>query len=256
MRNPRLRIWLSALVLILLAAGCAAPQTPANTTSAGTAATSAPPAAAPATLAPVVSATTPAAPEAANPGAVPASGSSANTKYVIIPEQSEARYRVREQLANVSLPNDAIGKTKQISGTVMIKPDGSIDSANSKITVDVSSLQTDRSQRDNFVRRNVLHTSQYPQAVFVPKQVTGLSIPLPQSGNVKFQVTGDLTIQDVTRPVTWDVSGAMQGDGATGLATTTFKFEDFNLTQPRVPMVLSIEDHITLEVDVAIQKQP
>ena len=36
------------------------------------------------------------------------------------------------------------------------------------------------------------------------------------------------------------------------MAKTSFKFEDFNLTQPRVPVVLSIEDNITLEMDVAI----
>ncbi len=168
------------------------------------------------------------------------------------PQNSEARYRVREQLANVSLPTDAIGRTKQISGSVMIKPDGSIDPANSKFVVDLSTLQSDRSMRDNFLRRSVLQTTQYPDATFVPKQVSGLSWPLPKSGQVSFKLTGDMTIRDVTKSITWDVTGTVQNGQASGLAKTSFKFEDFNLNQPRVPVVLSIVDNITLEVDVAL----
>ncbi len=167
-------------------------------------------------------------------------------------QNSEARYRVREQLANVSLPTDAIGRTKQVSGSVTIKPDGTIDTANSKFVVDLSTLESDRSMRDNFLRRSVLQTTQYPEATFVPKQVTGLSWPLPKSGTVSFKLTGDLTIRDVTKPVTWDVTGTIQNGQASGLAKTSFKFEDFNLNQPRVPVVLSIVDNITLEVDVAL----
>ncbi len=169
------------------------------------------------------------------------------------PQNSEARYQVREQLASVSLPTDAIGRTKQISGSVMIKPDGSIDPANSKFVVDLSTLQSDRSMRDNFLRRNVLQTTQYPDATFVPKQVSGLPWPLPKSGPVSFKLTGDLTIHNVTKSVTWDVTGTIQNGQASGLAKTSFKFEDFNLNQPRVPVVLSIVDNITLEVDVALQ---
>jgi len=99
----------------------------------------------------------------------------------------------------------------------------------------------------------VLNTDQYPSAVFVPSEVSGLPSPLPQSGDVSFKLTGNLTIKDVTKPVTWDVKGSVSNGKATGTATTTFKFEDFNLTQPKVPVVLSIEDHITLEADVTLQ---
>ena len=120
--------------------------------------------------------------------------------------------------------------------------------------VDLSTLQTDQNMRDNFVRRNVLHTDQYPNAVFVPTQVTGLASPLPSSGPVNFQLTGNLTIQNVTKPVTWDVTGTIQGDQATGTATTSFTFEDFNITQPRVSVVLSVVDKINLQLDITLQR--
>jgi polyisoprenoid-binding protein YceI len=161
---------------------------------------------------------------------------------------------VREQLANISFPTDAIGKTSSVSGSLAIQPDGKILSDQSKFVVDLSSLQSDKSMRDNFVRGNVLQTNQYPQAVFVPTSVSGLPSPLPQSGSVTFQLTGDLTIRNVTKPATWDVKAEVQGNQVTGLATTTFTFEDFNLSQPRVPVVLSVEDHITLELNFTLQK--
>lgn len=179
---------------------------------------------------------------------------SSGTKFELVSGQTTASYKLREQLANVSLPNDVIGKTQAVTGSIVFLGDGTIDAANSKITVDVTGLQTDQAMRDNYVRRNVLETSKYPNVTFAPKTLQGLPTPLPASGQVSFQMSGDLTIKDVTKPVTWDVSGTINGDQATGTATVTFKFADFNLTQPRVPVVLSIEDHITLQLDLVLQK--
>lgn len=274
MFNKIIRIQAIGILIVILAAGCASAGSGANTTptvsavlpntgstlsanstpETATQSSAAPtlgPTSAPALGTPVET-TSPTLSASGSPA--PSGAASGEIQFTIVSDKSEARYRVREQLASRSLPSDAIGKTNQISGSVYIKPDGSIDSSNSKFTVDLSSLQTDQSMRDNFVRRAVLNTSQYPDAVFVPTAVSGLSSPLPQSGQVKFQLTGNMTIRDVTKPVTWDVTGSIQGNQATGTATTTFKFEDFNLNQPKISVVLSIEDHITLEVDVTLQR--
>lgn len=180
-------------------------------------------------------------------------GTGDTVKLVLVPEKSEARYRVREQLASLSLPSDAIGKTSAVTGTIVGKTDGTIISSESKFVVDLATLQSDRSQRDNFLRRNVLETSQYQYATFVPTKATGLPSAFPSSGQVSFKLTGDLTIRDVTKPVTWDV--ACQGQPTEGMchATTSFQFEYFNLTQPRVSIVLSIVDNITLEMDAYLR---
>ncbi len=175
-------------------------------------------------------------------------------RLVVALEKSEARYRVREQLVNVSLPNDAIGRTKEVTGTIVLKTDGAIVSPDSKFVVGLQTLQTDRSQRDNYVRRNVLQIDQYPTVVFVPTQVTGIPSPLPQSGDVTFKLVGDLTIRNVTQQVTWNVTGKIQGNELTSQATTSFKFDYFGLTQPKVPVVLSVEDHIQLELDMVLQR--
>ena len=118
----------------------------------------------------------------------------------------------------------------------------------------MSTLKSDQGMRDGYVSRNILQTDKYPQVVFVPTAASGLPASLPTSGNVTFKVTGNLTIKDVTKPVTWDVTGTVANGEATGTATTTFTFEDFNLNQPKVPVVLSVVDKITLTVTVGLQQ--
>ena len=173
---------------------------------------------------------------------------------VLVQGKSTAQYKVREQLAKFNFPTDAIGKTQDVSGTIAFKQDGSVDQSVSKFVVGLASLQTDQSMRDNYVRRSILQTDQYPQAVFVPTQADGFPNPLPQSGTVAFKLTGNLTIRDVTKPVTLDVNGTVQNNSFTGTATTSFKFEDFNLSQPQVPVVLSVVDNINLELDITMQR--
>lgn len=247
--NKNLKVWMWVFLLsaMLIASGCAAPsaETPAAIEAT---ATSQPLAAASPTPAPTM------APTEMAVLPTEAAESAGAIRYEIVQPDSKARYRVREQLANLTLPNDAVGETDQVSGAVALLPDGSIDSAASQFVVDMASIASDSSRRDNYVRGNVLQTAQYPTATFVPTRIEGLPMPLPVSGEVTYQLIGDLTIRDVTREVTWTVTGTVEGDRAIGLAITSFTFADFNLTQPRVPIVLSIEDEIKLELDLVLQR--
>lgn len=162
---------------------------------------------------------------------------------------------VKEQLAQRNLPNDAVGTTKNVTGSLVIDQSGKVAKDQSKFTVQISSLKTDQSMRDGFIHRSVLESDKYPNADFVPTEVKGLPSPLPTSGDVNFQIVGDMTMRGVTKPVTWDVTGKIDGKTLTGKATTRLKFADFNMTQPRVPVVLSIEDDIRLELDFKLAAQ-
>ncbi len=240
----------TSLVLIagMILAGCAAAVSTAASPTAPAGASSSPTATQPAPSAIPVTAGTP----AGSPAPASAGGAA---RWVLVPGQSEASYTVREQLARLSFPTDAVGKTNQVSGEIDIQKDGTIDPAKSKFVVDLASLQTDSSMRDGFVRRSILQTDQYPQAVFVPTKVEGLPNPLPTSGPVSFKITGDLTLHGVTKTVTWDVTGTANGGSAIGKATTSFTFEDFNLNQPQVPVVLSVVNHITLSLNLTLKQQ-
>jgi polyisoprenoid-binding protein YceI len=172
-------------------------------------------------------------------------------KLTVSAQNSEARYRVREQLVGFELPNDAVGKTKSISGALVIESNGRIVKEESKFSVDLRTLVSDQERRDGFIKNNTLETAEYPMAEFIPGAATGLPSTLPAVADLSFRLSGDLTLHGVTKPATWDVRGKMLASGEfTGTATTAFKFADFNLTVPRVRLVLSVVDSITLEMDL------
>jgi polyisoprenoid-binding protein YceI len=169
--------------------------------------------------------------------------------FVIAPEGNEARYRVRERLMNHDLDNDAIGATREITGTLVAYPDGRVVRDSSRIVVRVTSLKSDQERRDGFLQRRTLETTKYPTVELVPTSLSGLPKTLPTSGNVTFQLFGDLTIHGVTKPTAWTVAARLESGTIAGKATTAFTFADFALDQPRVPVVLSVADTVKLEFD-------
>jgi len=174
-------------------------------------------------------------------------------RYNVDPTRSEARYRVREQLAGRNLPGDAVGATRAIEGQLLLRPDGSFDDR-SKLTVDLQTLRSDEGRRDRFIAGNTLQTATFPLAEFVPLEIKGLSPPLPTAGPAAFQLVGRMKIHGVEQTVTWDVDGILTSDAFTGKATTRFRFNDFGMERPRVALVLSIEDDIRLELDVVAKR--
>jgi polyisoprenoid-binding protein YceI len=174
--------------------------------------------------------------------------------YSVVAERSAARYRVREQLASITFPSDAVGTTSAVTGSIALDDHGQVLPSDSRMTIDLRALHSDSDRRDNYVRRNTLETERYPMVVFIPTAVRGLPVPVPQSGTVSLTLLGDLTVRDVTRPVTWDATATVEGDEVCVQAHTALRFADFGLTMPRVASVLSVEDSIRLEVDLLLRR--
>jgi polyisoprenoid-binding protein YceI len=176
-------------------------------------------------------------------------------RFVIGAAGNEARYRVREQLMGADLPNDAIGVTKTITGTILAYPDGRIVKDSSKIVIRIDSLTSDKSRRDGFLRRFTLETEKYPIVELIPTEIRGFKGALPASGPVSFQLLGDLVLKGIPHPTVWNVTARAEGQDVTGTATTAFTFKDIGLDQPRVPVVLSVADTIKLEYDFRVTRQ-
>jgi len=179
----------------------------------------------------------------------------AGLRFVVAPTGNEVRYRIREQLMQMDLPNDAIGRTAAISGGIAVTADGQIIPSESKFVASVGSLKSDRDRRDGFVSRNVLETERYPTVEFTPTLVRGLPKSLPASGSLFFYVIGNLTVKGVTKPTTWRVKAEVKNEQVTGTAATAFTFADFGIDQPRVPIVLSVADTIRLEYDFTLSQK-
>jgi hypothetical protein len=163
---------------------------------------------------------------------------------------TKARYRVTEQLAGINFPSDAVGTTESITGAIIVNPDGSF-AAGSKITVDLKTLTSDQSMRDNYIQTRTLETGKFPSLDVVPKRAVGLAAPLPAGNQAQagFQLITDTTLHGVTREITWNVIATLRPDGVAGRATTTVDFAMFNMTKPSLARLLSVDDKIHLEIE-------
>src|SRR3954462_4502096 len=170
-------------------------------------------------------------------------------RLVIDTVGTEVRYRVRERLVGKDLDNDAVGATRAVSGQIALNVDGAVIPEESKITINVAGLKSDQDRRDNFVRRRLLVTDSNPTVVFQPTAIKGGPKTIPTSGNATFPLVGNLTVKGVTKPTTWIVNARYLPTAVVGTAATAFTFADFSITQPRVPVVLSVADTIKLEGD-------
>jgi polyisoprenoid-binding protein YceI len=171
--------------------------------------------------------------------------------FRIVPEQSEARFKIDETLAG----NDIVvtGTTNQVAGDLVLDFTTPANSQVGNIRINVRTLATDNRFRDDAIRSRVLQSArdEYEFSEFIPTDIIGLPDSLTLGETATFQVVGDLTVRDVTRPVTFDAQVTVVDENTiTGFASTVILYRDFNLNIPQPPNVSFIGDEVTLEIDL------
>jgi polyisoprenoid-binding protein YceI len=185
--------------------------------------------------------------------ATPSAGQGAGTWAVVT--GSVAGYRVREQLASLAAPSDAVGRTSSITGNLtMAQSADSYSVTAASFTVDVSTLTSDRSQRDQRIHQMGLESSRYPTATFKLTSPIVLPAAATTGQTVRVSVTGDLTIHGVTKNVTIPIDARLTGTQIEVVGSLTFPFSDFNMVPPSIGGFVSVENNATLEFDLKFQK--
>jgi polyisoprenoid-binding protein YceI len=169
--------------------------------------------------------------------------------YTIASEQSAARYRAQEELANVGA-NEAVGETNAIIGQILLAEDGTPLPC-SRFDVDLRTLTSDEARRDNFLYNNTLETGSYPLATFILTSVEGLDGPLVDGQETALTLVGNLSVHGQTKLIAWDATVSLDGDTLSGSAKTTFDMADFDIKEPVVGPVMSVDETIQLEVDLS-----
>lgn len=171
-------------------------------------------------------------------------------RYQIVPDESEVRFSLSEELRGQ--PVTVVGATNQIAGELAVNPSDLSAAQVGVIQVNARTLATDSEQRNRAIRNFILGTDTHEYITFAPKEIQGLSGSAAASQPYSFQIHGDLTIRDVTQPVTFETT--VQADSAErliGTATTVVKRSDFGLTIPSVPFVANVGEEVTIEIDFA-----
>ncbi|GAC1453782.1 MAG: hypothetical protein PVSMB4_14460 [Ktedonobacterales bacterium] len=172
--------------------------------------------------------------------------------FTIDPSASDATFTIDEVLLN--RPNTVVGKTNQVTGQLLVNKVNPSLSQIGTIRVDLSTLVTDNDFRNRALQNRIFETSdsanQY--ATFTATSLKGLptsATSISAGQPLTFQITGDLTIHQVTRIVTFDTQ--MSVESATllkGQAHATVRYQDFNLAIPSVPSVASVSDTVVLAI--------
>jgi polyisoprenoid-binding protein YceI len=189
-------------------------------------------------------ATTPAA-------AATATTNPSKTTWAIDPAHTSVEFSVRHLMITT-----VKGRFTDVKGTV-ISDDADLTQGQVDLTINVASIDTREAQRDTHLRSaDFFETEKFPRMSFKGRRITDVS-------GDRFRLIGDLTIRDITREVTLDVTSNGRakdpwgGERAGFEATTKIKRSDFGLTwnQALETGGVVVGDEIKISIDAELVKQ-
>jgi polyisoprenoid-binding protein YceI len=172
--------------------------------------------------------------------------------YAAVPGESEARFIIEEVLRGE--PNTVVGVTDQVDGSVALQfqpPDVQIG----QFVINVRSVKTDDEVRDRTIRTLILESNkdEFEFSTFEPTSIAGVPDSIAVGDTLDLEVTGDLTVRDITREVLFDMTLEVSSlEEIRGTANTTITWDNFDITIPYVggdSIVASVGDEVRLELD-------
>ena len=154
-------------------------------------------------------------------------------------------FRIEEELSGIG-SNTAVGRTPEVSGTLQIE--GTAVTA-ATIEADLTALVSNDSRRDDRIQQ-ALDTDQHPIATFVLSEPIDLG-DVPEDGQpLSVTATGDLSIHGVTNSVAFQLEAQLMDGMILVVGSSELVFEDYQVRVPSAPIVLSVEDHGIIELQL------
>ena len=173
-----------------------------------------------------------------------------------VADGSVAGYRVREKLAQLPAPSDAVGRTGAITGQVTVADRGGAYSAeNANFTVDVSQLKSDQDKRDNKIRSLGIETDKYPQATFAAPGPISIPDEAVNGSAATVDAEGSLMLHGQTKKVKIPLQIQRNGAQIKIVGTYQFSWSDFGMSAPTLAPFVSVTGNPTLEFSLLMSKQ-
>ena len=171
-----------------------------------------------------------------------------------VASKSVAGYRVHEQLAFLSAPSDAVGRTSQITGNATITGSGgALTVTAASFTVNVQSLTSDQPMRDSHIQILGLESAQFPHATFALSSPVTLPANATSGAEIALSLHGVLTIHGTTRTVTIPVRARLSGSEIEVVGSITFPWGEFNMQAPNIGGFVTVNSAATMEFDLFLQ---
>jgi polyisoprenoid-binding protein YceI len=160
-------------------------------------------------------------------------------------------YRVKEQLAFLDSPSEAVGRSTAVTGTMEVAGD-TVEKV--RIEADLTRLTSDESRRDNAIRQRGLESERYPTATLELAEPIKLASAPVEGQEVRGQGRGRLTVHGVTREVDLDLRGRWSGPTIQVVGQLPVKMSDYQIQAPRFGPVVSIEDSAAVEFSLVFER--
>jgi len=173
------------------------------------------------------------------------------TKWVIDPMHSEVQFKVKHLVIST-----VTGFFKSFEGSLETENDDFSD-AKIEFSLDINSIDTTQTQRDEHLKSpDFFDAVKYPHIKFKSTSFT-------KTGDDEYKLIGDLTIKDVTKPVTLNVefggsAADFYGNTKAGFEITgTINRKDFGLTWSGVTEAgaIVVGEDIKLTINAQLAKQ-
>ena len=146
------------------------------------------------------------------------------TKYTVDASHSSVGFEVKHMMVS-----KVKGTFDQFTADVEAADLADLTTANISFELDATSINTRNEDRDNHLRSgDFFNTEEFPKITFKSTSISG--------AGEDFNLTGDLTIKDVTKPVTFEVEYGGKGTNPWGAevygfeASAKINREEFGLT--------------------------
>ena len=165
--------------------------------------------------------------------------------WQIDPPHANAQFKVKH--FGISMIQ---GEFTKVTGTVQLD-ESDIAKTIVNATIDTSSIFTRNDSRDKDLKDNFFEVTKYPTMTFV-------STSISKGADGKLQMSGDLTLHGVTKPVTFAVDGPTEaikdprGNARRGAsATATIHRSDFGIDNDAA----MIGDDVSIALDIEFVKK-
>lgn len=167
--------------------------------------------------------------------------------WVVDQADSFAGYRIGEELASIGTAT-AVGRSSDIEASLTFAGSAVTEFT---VTVDMTTLQSDRSRRDGALASRGLETAQFPTASFVLTEPIDLGAAPADGDTVAATAVGDLTLHGVTNSISMALEGSLVGGIMVVVGSTEVALTDYAIEAPTGFSVLTIEEVGTIEVQLA-----
>ena len=162
-------------------------------------------------------------------------------------------FRIREHVAAVAAPNDAVGRSTAVTGSVTIGG-GAVTAA--RLAVDMRQLQTDLQERDRSMRDRGLEVERFPTAGFTLTRPVQVGLPPRRLAGrvVDLRLPGELTLHGVTRPVELPVQARWDGATIQAAGSLQVRRDDFGLRVPNL-VGFKIQQTGVIEFELTLRRK-